>query len=458
MGIAHSRFNLYSAFKAQNMEGKTVQLMRKAAGAALSLALLASVLPAVAGQAEAAGKTTYSREYGIMAADKTPILKPKWQLQADVAGGGASEIAAADGRLFYSYKNKIISVDATTGKTKWTYDGRRSSPLLAGEGSLYFVNSLGYLIKLNAKTGAAGWKTKIADASEDAFYSLARDGRTLYVTELDSLAAYDASTGKRKWKTKSQEIGSPQYQGTYGGIAVVSGVENGAITTIHFYGYEAASGKRLWELDGTHSDVLHEQDGYLYLRNNWPVLDNGFAAVIDKVDVKTGKIAKTLSYIPEEDVAGNNAAAVIIEGKSIYIEQIKSGGSKVSVFSLDREPEKQTPRIYENHGKFLAGPYAGRLYFEVNQKLIGLKDGGNGFIVFNGPANPIAQLDLLGQAAVIGLTNGQVYLANASTGKVAGKLVTGARQFGTAKVENGMAIIQAEDQIYAVALPSSLTK
>ena len=433
--------------------------MKRTTGAALSLALLLSAWPAAADQADAAGKTSYTREYGIRTPDKTPVLKPKWQLQADPAGGGASEIATADGRLFYSYKNKLISADAKTGKQKWTYDARRSSPLLVGGGSLYFVNMQGYLIKLNAKTGAAGWKTKIADASEDAFYSLAQEGKTLYVTDSGSLAAYDASTGKRKWKTKSQEIGSPQYRGTYNGIVVVSGMESGAITTTPYYGYDAASGKRLWELPGIHSDVLDEQDGHLYLRNEWPVLDNGYAAVIDKVNVKTGKIVETLSYIPEMDVFANYATAVVIDGKSIYIEQQPSAGnSRVTVFSLDRDPDKQTPRVYDNHGQWLAGPYATRLYFEVNQKLIGVKIGGNGFIVFNGAVGTIAQLDLLDQAAVIGLTDGQVYLANASTGKVAGKVITGAKRFGVAQEESGMAIIQAEDQIYAVALPASLTK
>ncbi len=436
-----------------------MKLMKKTTGAALSLALLLTAWPAAADQAGAAGKTSYTREYGAAAPDRTAVLKPAWQLQADTAGGGASEIATANGDVFYSYKNKIISVNAATGKKKWTYDGRRSSPLLARGSFLYFVNSQGYLIGLNAKTGAVGWKTKIADASEDAFYPLAHEGNSLYVTEPGNLAAYDASTGKRKWKTKAQEIGAPQYRGTYGGVVVVSGMESGAITTLPYYGYDAASGKRLWELSGIRSGVLHERGGYLYLRNEWPVLDNGYAAVIDKVDVKTGEIAETLSYIPEEDTAGNYASAVVIEGQSIYIEQQpRLGESKVSVFSLDRDPEKQTPKVYENRGKWLAGPYSGRLYFEVDRKLIGLKDGGNGFVPFNGPENTIAQLDLLGQAAIIGLTDGQVYLANASTGKAAGKLMTGARRFGSAKLENGMAIIQAEDRIYGAALPSSLTK
>ena len=281
----------------------------------------------------------------------------------------------------------------------------------------------------------------------------------MYVTDPGSLAAFDAATGKRKWNTKSQEINMPQYRVTYDGIVVVSGVESGAITTLPYYGYDAASGKRLWKLYGIHTDVLHEQDGYLYARNEWPVLDNGYAAVIDKVDVKTGKIAETLSYIPEEDTFGNNAASVVIEGNSVYVEQQPTlGESKVSVFSLDSAPDHQTPRVYEGRGKWLAGPNSGRLYFEVNQKLIGLRDGGNGFLAFNGPADSIAQLDLLGRVAVIGLTNGQVYLADASTGKIAGKLLTEARQFGVAQIESGMAIIQAESRIYAVALPSSLAK
>ncbi|WP_158223938.1 MULTISPECIES: PQQ-binding-like beta-propeller repeat protein [unclassified Cohnella] len=433
--------------------------MKRMTGAALSLALLLSAWPAVADQAGAAGKTSYTREYGIRAEDRTNVLKPKWQIQVDVAGGGASEIATADGRVFYSYRNKIMSVDAATGKTKWTYDSRRSSPLVANGGFLYFVNSQGYLIKLNGKTGKARWKTKIANASENVSYSLVHEGDTMYVTDPGSLAAFDAATGKRKWNTKSQEINMPQYRVTYDGIVVVSGVESGAITTLPYYGYDAASGKRLWKLYGIHTDVLHEQDGYLYARNEWPVLDNGYAAVIDKVDVKTGKIAETLSYIPEEDTFGNNAASVVIEGNSVYVEQQPTlGESKVSVFSLDSAPDRQTPRVYEGRGKWLAGPYSGRLYFEVNQKLIGLRDGGNGFLAFNGPADSIAQLDLLGRVAVIGLTNGQVYLADASTGKIAGKLLTEARQFGVAQIESGMAIIQAESRIYAVALPSSLAK
>jgi len=439
-----------------------MKLLKQATGLALSLALLVSAWPGTGGQAAAAGKTSYTGYYGNSTADRTVMLKPKWQVQADYADGGASNIATADGNVYYSYKNKILAVNAATGKTKWTYASYRSTPLLARGGYVYFVDGKGYLIQLNGKTGAAGWKTKAAEASDYVSISLWHDKGTLYGFDAGgagSIAAYDAATGKRKWKTKPDDSFAGIIQGVYDGVVVVSGAVSGAITTTPYFGFDSATGRQLWKLEGIHSDVLHEQDGYLYLRNAWPVLDNGFAAVIDKVDVKTGKIAKTLSYIPEEDTAGNNATSVVIDGKSIYIEQQpRIGMSKVSVFSLEREPEEQKPKIYEGRGKWLAGPYLGRLYFEANLKLIGIKDGGNGTLSFNGPENPISQLDLIGQGAFIGLTDGQFYLANAATGKVAGKLITGARQFGATKVESGMAIIQAEDRIYAVAMPSSLTK
>ncbi|WP_246120397.1 PQQ-binding-like beta-propeller repeat protein [Cohnella terricola] len=432
--------------------------MKQVAGLALTLILLVPVMPTANGEAAAAAKTSYTGHYGDNASDKTAVLKPKWQAQMDNADGGSSNIAMADGKVYYSFKEKIIAADVTTGKARWTYNSYHSTPLLAGGGNLFFVNPQGYLIKLNGKTGAVSWKTKAADASDYVSNSLRYDNSILYIFDKGiSLTAYDESTGKRKWAAKLKDDGGwGEIQGIYNGVVVINGSVSGAITTVPYFGFDAETGRQLWKLDGIHSDVLDEQGGYLYLRNNWPVLDNGYAAVIDKVDTKTGKVVQTLSFIPEEDVAGYNATQVVIEGNSIYIEQ-QVGRNRVSVFSLDQEPENQKPKVYTGYGKWVAGPYLGQLYFVKDLKLIRLKEGGYGVAV-NGANNPVSQLDLIGQGAFIGLTDGQFILADAATGKAAGKLQTGSRQYGATKVENGMAIIQAENRLLAVALPSALAK
>jgi len=436
-----------------------MRLLKQATGLALTLTLLISVMPTPNGQTTAAAKTSYTGHYGDSASDKTAALKPIWQAQTDYADGGSSNIATADGKVYYSLKNKIIAADVKTGKAKWTYNSYHSTPLLAGGGHLFFVNPQGYLIKLNGKTGAVSWKAKAADASDYVSVSLKYDNGILYSLDKGiSLAAYDASTGKRKWSAKLADIDWGEIQGIYNGVVLVAGSVSGAITTVPYSGFDAATGRKLWQLDGIHSEVLDEQGGYLYLGNNWPVLDDGYAAVIDKVDTKTGKVVKTLFFIPEEFVAGHNAIQVVIEGNSIYIEQMQGQGqSKVSVFSLDQEPENQKPKVYTGYGKWAAGPYLGQLYFVNDLKLIRVKEGGYG-VAINGVDNPVSQLDLIGQGAFIGQTDGQFILANAVTGKAAGKLQTGARQYGTTKVENGMVIIQAENRLFAVALPSALTK
>jgi len=112
------------------------------------------------------------------------------------------------------------------------------------------------------------------------------------------------------------------------------------------------------------------------------------------------------------------------------------------------KPKWQAQTDYADGGSSHVAAADGRVYYSYKGKIIAA----------NGPRNPISQLDLIGQGAFVGLTDGRFYIMNAATGKMAGKLITDARQFGATEVESGMAIVQAEHRIYAVALPSSLAK
>ena len=106
-------------------------------------------------------------------------------------------------------------------------------------------------------------------------------------------------------------------------------VQDGAYMSETLKAYDAKTGKTLWEVEGDHNKILGFSGGYLYTRNLPLSFDRGYAAIIDKVNLKTGKIVKTSNYMPVEFMGGMSAEFMVMEGGCFYIVQEGEEGNKI---------------------------------------------------------------------------------------------------------------------------------
>lgn len=407
--------------------------------------------------ASAAPITSYSGHLGNSYSDRTKVLTPKWQTSVDYVADGPMSAAADNGMVFYTLQNKLTAANVNTGKVVWSSSSKRISNLIASNNAVFYVDSTGTLLKLNGQTGKVGWTVKSAIAVKaDIDVQVFLQSGTLYVVGFNQFAAYDVQSGKKKWQIKPRSTYGFDLSGVHDGVVLTSALvdENPAK---QYAAYDAATGKLLWTLAEGHSGILEYRSGTIYTLKEGTSSGKGYAATIDQIDVKTGKILSSYSYIPVKDVVNQSARQVVIDGTTIYIvQELSDSNSRVSEFVLGQDPAKQTPKVTEGRGLWLAGVYKGLHFYEDNDQLVARKVNSDDYTPFLGPNNPINRLDLIGNGAYVGLTDGQFYLTNALTGKVTGKIKTAARSFGTTLVEKNTVIIQAENKLIAVQLPVGL--
>ena len=150
-------------------------------------------------------------------------LQPAWVYQ--VRGDGEVETSpiVADGRMFITEPpTTVTALDPRNGRTIWSYVRPMPSDLrligfpatnrgVAILDDMVYVGSLdGYLIALDAETGAKRWETKIADnglGHSVTMAPLALDGKIIVGISGGEAGirgfvdAYNAKTGARVWRT-----------------------------------------------------------------------------------------------------------------------------------------------------------------------------------------------------------------------------------------------------------------
>ncbi|HTM30045.1 MAG TPA: PQQ-dependent dehydrogenase, methanol/ethanol family [Vicinamibacterales bacterium] len=150
-------------------------------------------------------------------------LQPAWVYQ--VRGDGEVETSpiVADGRMIITEPpTTVTALDPRNGRTLWTYVRPMPSELrligfpatnrgVAILDDMVYVGSLdGYLIALDAETGAKRWETKIADnglGHSVTMAPLALDGKIIVGISGGEAGirgfvdAYNAKTGARVWRT-----------------------------------------------------------------------------------------------------------------------------------------------------------------------------------------------------------------------------------------------------------------
>jgi outer membrane protein assembly factor BamB len=173
----------------------------------------------------------------------------------------------ADGKFLY----QIVSDKLASGRVNdWPFQGIASSPLVEGEVA-YYVNNRAEVVCFKVKDGSTVWKFDTMEELGNHPHNLANcspvaHGDLLFISTSNGqdeshvnipspkcppICALNKKTGELVWEENS--VGdkilhgqwSPPAVGTIGGVVqLVNGQGDGWVR-----GYEAATGKKLWEFD-----------------------------------------------------------------------------------------------------------------------------------------------------------------------------------------------------------------
>jgi len=434
-----------------NMYGKPASL----------LLIVALTLPLLSLSAASATSVTSYANPALSETNTIQAIKPMWSAETDFDGQPFPAVNSGNNAI-YAHKGKLHAINAVTGKTQWSSSLLPSSELIAGNGTLYFVDQKGMLVSLNAKTGKPFWKTNTGISVSDSSSTIKLVDGTLYAGGPFTLQAYNPVNGKNLWKQKTKsEYGGPYIQGVYDGVLVASMTVNGALTIDQYVGYNPKTGKRLWESGGNNGPVLAYRSGYLYARDQYPMSSPDHALLLNKIRVKTGKMTKANEYVQVEDGMFQTADQVFVEGDDLYIAMRKYSEGTLEGFSsmlyrfkLDEDPDKQTPMIYEGRGDFLAGPYSNRFFVQKELRFEAVPLNGKMSENYNIPSNPVSRLDLIANHAYVGVSDGKFYIIDIPSGRTLGVVKTDARTYGQTLVIGSAIIVQAEGKLIAVTKPT----
>ncbi|RAI02356.1 PQQ-dependent dehydrogenase, methanol/ethanol family [Acuticoccus sediminis] len=157
-------------------------------------------------------------------------LRPVWTYSTGVTEGHQAPPIVNDGMMYVSTpQNQVIAFEAATGKELWRYvralpdDLFQLHPTNRGVGlygdKVYMATVDGYVVALDASSGDVVWETEIGDYT-DGYYStlspLTADGKIVVGVSGGEfgirgyIVALDAETGAEAWKTYTvPEPGQP---------------------------------------------------------------------------------------------------------------------------------------------------------------------------------------------------------------------------------------------------------
>jgi outer membrane protein assembly factor BamB len=186
----------------------------------------------------------------VMDRQLTPGVKPERKPSGRVATAGTE---------------RVVCLDATTGKEIWKHEydcpyslsypsGPRNTPLIR-DGRVYVLGAMGHFMCLNAADGSVRWQKNLAEQykTEPPVWGFTAhpllDGNLLYTLvggDGSAVVAFNKDTGDEVWKgLDSEEVGySPP-------IMVEAGGQRQLIIWLSetINGLDPATGKKLWSYD-----------------------------------------------------------------------------------------------------------------------------------------------------------------------------------------------------------------
>ncbi len=111
--------------------------------------------------------------------------------------------AVADNRVYFSYNNNTLAINAITGAVIWneTIAGSRFtvSDVAVANGKVYVGDDNGHIACLDAATGGMSWSTLIPSSTFHNHIPTVFDNRVLMLADDGMLYCLDASTGSHDW-------------------------------------------------------------------------------------------------------------------------------------------------------------------------------------------------------------------------------------------------------------------
>jgi outer membrane protein assembly factor BamB len=314
---------------------------------------------------------------------------------------------------------------------------------------------------LNSANGRTLWRYTAkhkpvldADFGTD-LYALTKNA--VIVRLSDALVSLDLNNGKQLWSFAMEPTGSLK---VLGDIVLAHEISTGAMTTQPVVAVDVKSGKLKWRLNGSFGPLLESNGNKLYFENIWPRNDlSKYEFKLDIYDASTGKKLESKEYLPltvGADPLVIQAQQVAMNGFFLYI-QADSG----AVYKYDvREAVPATAKPMLEKADWLAGPYDGKLFLRTEHSA-GLRSVvAEDFSeqVFEGLDNSVNFLRLNQSAAIVGQTDGELYVVNFVTGKSIFRYQTGASMVRSVTISGNTLLVETEEQLTLFDLPSELQK
>jgi outer membrane protein assembly factor BamB len=368
---------------------------------------------------------------------------------------GKGVVAVGAGKAFILQKGQLLAINAQTGKVMWKYGSKLKTPLLYQDGVTYVTSEGGTIYAVNAATGKNKWSSS---ANSKGSTQLVIDKDQLFAANGD-IEAYNLKDGKLQWR---DNFGEKLYEPfmVQGNLILAQNSESGAYTYDILHAFDRTTGKELWHARDYYFPIT-EINGTLITQRKATLFDTRPLPTLDSLDVKTGKVVKTVVYNPAnidpndpEAVKGGSAWS---DGNRIFI----TGEKGVYSYPVNVDPASVTRDnySYESIGgklSYAAGPYDGRILFSNEQSIYGVKMANKSVVQYSGISNPIARFDLLGHGMYVAQTDGKLIAIDLISAKPMVQLKTTDRVFGPTLLENGMVIVQSKGELTAFKEPQAL--
>jgi outer membrane protein assembly factor BamB len=368
---------------------------------------------------------------------------------------GKGVVAVGVGKAFILQKGQLLAINAQTGKVMWKYGSKLKTPLLYQDGVTYVTSEAGTIYAINAATGKNKWSSS---ANSKGLTQLVIDKDQLFAANGD-IQAYNLKDGKLQWRDNFGDKLLEPFM-VEGNLVLAQNSVSGAYTYDILHAFDRTTGKEFWNTRDYYFPIT-EINGTLITQRKATLFDALPLPTLDSLDVKTGKVVKTVVYNPAnidpndpEAVKGGSAWS---DGNRIFI----TGEKGVYSYPVNVDPTTVTRDnySYESIGgklSYAAGPYDGRILFSNEQSIYGVKMANKSVVQYSGISNPIARFDLLGHGMYVAQTDGKLIAIDLISAKPMVQLKTSDRVFGPTLLENGMVIVQSKGKLTAFKEPQAL--
>lgn len=393
-----------------------------------------------------------------------PLAKVEWSTTMDVPTlkdvptdytMGKGVVAVGAGKVFMLQKGQLFAINVQSGKVVWKYGSKLKTPLLYQDGVAYVTSEAGTIYAVNAATGKNKWSSS---ANSKDVSQLVIDKDQLFAANGD-IQAYNLKDGKLQWRDNFKEGLFEPFR-VEDNLILAQNTESGAYMYDILHAFDRTTGKELWNINDYYLPIA-EINGTLVAQRKATLFDSLPLTTLDSLDVKTGKVLKTVKYNPANidpnDPASFKGGDAWSDGDRIYI----TGEQGVYSYPVNVDPATVTRDNYSYASigsklVYAAGPYDGRILFSNGQSIYGVKMSNKSVVQYSGISNPIARFDLLGHGMYVAQTDGKLMAIDLISAVPIVQLKTSGRVFGPTLLENGMIIVQSKGKLTVFKEPQAL--